>query len=143
MKRILVFTCIIFLSMVSFSCADWIKTFHDNENNNGIEYTICKTLEEGISPTLIMREGLKIKDLNPQHIVKGLYCCGVEGDDIIHACKEYGVHELILIAGYKQSVVECGDVMSDSQSYIQPKGYVGTPDLIPFSGRSYASPSTF
>jgi hypothetical protein len=55
--------------------------------------------------------------LNPQNVLKALYCEGAPGDDIKIAADASGISDLILLAAFDKSVAECGDQVADSQAY--------------------------
>lgn len=126
----------VFLSffLVSVAFADWIEDFDINLATQGIEVAVEKALEEGKTPTDIVNRAIEIEGLNPQNVLKSLYCEGADGDDIKKAADGAGISELILLAAFDKSVVECGDVVADSQAYT-PVGvgisFVGQPSPNP------------
>lgn len=142
MKKIL-----LTLTMVALFCtaafAEWQVDFKDTYTNKGIDQAVIDALKEGADPDSIVVNGLDLEGLNPQNLVMALYCAGVKGQDIRDAAANHDISEMILTAGYKKSVVECSDVIADSQAY--------TPVATGFSGgkngggggRTYGSPWTF
>ncbi|MDO9043649.1 MAG: hypothetical protein Q7U64_15125 [Desulfocapsaceae bacterium] len=142
MKKI-TFTMLFCLLIVSVAHADWIETFSSLFKSKGIEPAVTQALKEGQSPSAIIHEGLKLDGLNPQNLLKALYCAGVKGDDIKAASDEEGISVILLVAAYEKSVAECGDQLADTQAYT-PVGpsFSGIPS--PGSGgNSYGSPATF
>ena len=97
--------------------ADWIEDFNVNLDTQGIEVAVAKALEEGKTPTEIVDRATQIEGLNPQNVLKALYCEGAAGDDIKIAADSAGISDLILLAAFDKSVVECGDQVADSQAY--------------------------
>ena len=131
--------------LVTPALADWTEDFSSNFENKGIEFAVPKALEEGKTPGDIIKEGLKLTTLNPQNLLKALYCSGASGDDIKSAADENGISEITVVAAFKRSVAECGDAVADSQAYT-PSGprFAGPPSVGGGGGsRSFASPSTF
>ncbi len=126
--------------------ADWIEDFSKNFQTQGIEVAVPKALEQGKTPEAIVEEGLKLTDLNPQNLLKALYCSGANGDDIKLAADNNGISEIIVVAAFKKSVVECGDQVADTQAYTPvatgPR-FAGMPAPGAGNGSSYASRSTF
>ena len=143
MKHIIISTLLGFF-LVSPVLADWIEDFSVNFDDKGIEFAVPKALEEGKTPNDIIKEGLKLATLNPQNLLKALYCSGADGDDIKAGADENDISEIIVIAAFKKSVVECGDAVADSQAYT-PSGpnFAGPPSPGGGGGGTYASPSTF
>ena len=125
MKKIL-----LAVTMVALFCtpvfAEWQVDFEDTYTNKGIDQAVIDALKEGIDPDSIVLRGLELEGLNPQNLVMALYCAGVKGQDIRDAAENHGVSEMIVSVGYKKSVVECSDVVADSQAY--------TPVATGFSG---------
>ncbi len=145
MKKLVISTilCVLVASPVF---ADWIEDFTINFQNQGIEVAVPKALEEGKTPEDIVEEGLKLTDLNPQNLLKALYCSGASGDDIKLAADKNGISEIIVVAAFKKSVVECGDQVADTQAYTPVAAgprFAGMPSPGARNGSSFASPSTF
>jgi hypothetical protein len=141
MKRLIIATFVGFL-IASPALADWIKDFSVNFEAQGIEFAVPKALEEGRNPSEIIREGLKFTDLNPQDLLKALYCSGVAGDDIKQGADKNGISEIIVVAAFKKAVAECGDAVADSQAYTSVgPNFAGRPSITNDSGTSAASPS--
>ncbi len=84
---------------------------------SGIDEAVVEALKLGATPDSIMETGLQFEELNPQNLVKAMYCGGIRGDDIRAAGQKYDVSDLIIVAGYKKSVEECGDQIVDTQAY--------------------------
>ena len=115
-------------------------------NTIGIDNLVVELLKEGISPDAIVKDCIEIEGLNPQNLVKALYCAGVAGEDARKASEKYGISEPMIVAGYKKSIDECGDRVEDSQAYTPVSS--GPSFAGPSAGRSgssvaYASPSAF
>ncbi len=142
MKRIAILICLGFF-FVSPALADWIEDFSMNFEDKGIEKAVPKALEEGRTPNEIVIEGLKLTSLNPQNLLKALYCSGAAGDDIKSAADQNGISEIIVVAAFKKSVVECGDAVADSQAYTPAGPRFAGPPAAGGGGNSFASPSTF
>jgi hypothetical protein len=143
MKRLIISTLLGFF-IVSPALADWIEDFSINFEDKGVEFAVPKALEEGKTPSDIIKEGLKLTALNPQNLLKALYCSGADGDDIKIGADANDISEIIVVAAFKKSVVECGDAVADSQAYT-PGGpsFAGPPGGGGGGGNSFASPSTF
>ena len=122
MKRLLISTLLGFF-IVSPVLADWIEDFSVNFENQGIEFAVPKALEEGRNPSEIITEGLKLAELNPQNLLKALYCSGAYGDDIKQGADENGISEIIVVAAFKKSVAECGETgrLSDGFHQASPR----------------------
>lgn len=143
MKELIISTLLGFF-IISPAFADWIDDFSVNYEDKGIEYAVPKALKEGKAPQNIIKEGLKLTGLNPQNLLKALYCSGADGDDIKEGATENDISELIIVAAFRKAVTECGDAVADSQAYT-PLGpsFSGIPSPTSGSGTSFASPSTF
>jgi len=129
MKHIVisVFLCLL---LASPAFADWIEDFSVNLDSQGIEVAVAKALEEGKTPTEIVDRATQIGGLNPQNVLKALYCEGAPGDDIKIAADSAGISELILLAAFDKSVAECGDQVADTQAYtpvVQGPRFAGLP----------------
>ena len=140
MKIAIVVVSVSLLSLSNAFSQEWIedfqKLYYDTSIFDAVEYA----LEEGAFPDDIMFEGLKFEGLNSMNLVMALYCAGVKGQEIRDSAKKYDIPEQLVTAGYKKSVVECGDAVAESQAY--------TPVATGFSrrnpgGGNSASPSTF
>jgi hypothetical protein len=142
MKRVAI-ACMIVLVSFSIAFAEWLVDFRDTYVKDGIDKAVENAMKGGATPDLIVENGLKFEDLNPQNLVKALYCAGAKGQDIRAAAEKYSISEVIVSAGYKKSVAECGDNLADSQAYT-PKSN-DTNFMSPSSGRNgtFASRSTF
>ena len=142
----LIVSALLGIFIASPALADWIEDFSTNFETQGIEVAVPKALEEGKTPDNIVEEGLKLTDLNPQNLLKALYCSGADGNDIKRAADNNDISEIIVVAAFKKSVVECGDKVADSQAYTPvstgPR-FTGMPSPGGSGGSSYASPSTF
>ncbi len=134
----------IFIASTAF--ADWIEDFSTNNQNEGIEVAVAEALKIGKDPTSIVEEGLKIPGINPQHILKALYCEGSDGDDVKVAADASGISDIILISAFEKSIAECGDAVADSQAYtpaITGPSFAGIPTTRTSTSQRLASPSSF
>lgn len=140
MKKIV---CATFLVLVtsSFVLADWLEDFKTVYLEKGIMPAVVEVLKQGIAPDAIMEQGLQFEGINPQNLVKAMYCAGIRGDDIKAAGDKYGVSDLIIVAGYKKSVEECGDTVVDTQAYTPVATVVSFGGPTTPGGVTYASPS--
>ena len=142
MKKILMALAIV-VCTATVACAAWLVDFKDNYAAKGIDVAVEQAMKVGINPDPIMENGLALENLNPENLIKALYCAGAKGQDIRDAAKKYGISGLILTAGFKKSVAECGDKVADTQAYTP----VGAPMISgppsPPGGHNYSSPSTF
>ncbi len=147
MKKIFCTTFLCLAVIVTVAHADWIKNFSTTYHSKNIDFAVVDALKEGTGPDLIINEGLKIQGLNPQHLIKALYCAGVDGDDIRKAANAAGISDILIVAGYDESVAECKDKLTDTQAYTPATAaapsFAGVPSSAPSGGASYASPSTF
>jgi hypothetical protein len=109
--------CILMLFGASVACAEWLVDFRDTYVAKGIDKAVEDALKGGNSPDLIVQNGLELEGLNPQNLIKALYCAGAKGQDIREAAEKYSISEVIVAAGYKKSKAECGDQVADSQAY--------------------------
>ncbi len=101
MKKIIISTLLgIFVATSSF--ADWIENFSVNNQTQGVEVAVAEALKAGMDPTSIVDEGLKIAGINPQHLLKALYCEGTDGDDVKAAADSAGISDLILVAAFEK-----------------------------------------
>ena len=143
MKHIIISTFLSIL-LVSPAFADWIEDFSVNLDTQGIEVAVAKALEEGKTPTEIVDRATQIDGLNPQNVLKALYCEGAAGDDIKIAADTAGISELILLAAFDKSVAECGNAVADSQAYtpVGPR-FAGVPSPARRTNIRFASGSTF
>ena len=131
---------------------EYWSTFYRNYKKLGIDEAVNLAVKEGIQPDALIEGGLALDDLNPQNLIKAMYCAGYKGDDIKKASDRFNLSELTLVAGFKKSKEECSERVTDSQAYTHPTG-PGMAD-VPGPGNSgpsyphgdgggYASPSTF
>lgn len=142
MKRLILASMLIMIfSAVAF--AEWQVNFQDTYFNEGIDQAVVDALEEGAQPDGIVQTGLDLEGLNPQNLVMALYCAGVNGQDIREAAANHDISEMIVTAGYKKSVVECGDAVADSQAYTPVSSGFSGGRSAGGSGATFASPSTF
>lgn len=142
MKKIY-FVIVTTLFTASFALAAWNDNFKLNYQQEGIDKAVIAALEEGIAPHPIIVAGQAIKGLNPQNLIKALYCAGADGNDIGKAAIDNGISELILTAAYDKSVEECQDQMADTQAYtpVQGPNFAGLPNRQ--RTRKNPSPNTF
>jgi len=137
MKRILGALLIVGLAS-SIAWADWLADFNDIYKNRNIDEAVEYALEEGITPEVIVEKSMLFPDINPQNIVKALYCAGVGGKDVFEAAEKSDISEMIVTAGFKKSIEECGDRVVDTQPYTPIT--VAQPSF-PASSNSQQSPS--
>ncbi len=139
MKR-LVLACVMVMMGVSFACAEWVDDFRKTYAVQGIDEAVENAMKDGKNPDDIIELGLGIEGLNPQNLIRALYCAGANGQDIRAAAEKRQISEPIVTAGYKKSIDECGDRVVDSQAYTPVAGPSFT---TPTAGRngSFASPS--
>ncbi|KJR97823.1 MAG: hypothetical protein VR65_22660 [Desulfobulbaceae bacterium BRH_c16a] len=144
MKRIAA-ACLFVLFSVSIACAEWLVDFRDTYVAEGIDKAVENALKDGQSPDLIVENGLDLEGLNPQNLIKALYCAGAKGQDVTEAAEKWDISEVIVTAGFKKSVAECGDQVADAQAYT-PAGAQGPSFTTPRrvrtrTGWQHASPS--
>ncbi|MBU0961280.1 MAG: hypothetical protein KKD01_09025 [Proteobacteria bacterium] len=144
MKKIFL-TILITSITASLAFAAWNDNFQATYQKEGIDKAVIAALEEGIDPNAIIVVGQALEGLNPQNLLKALYCAGADGNDIGKAALDNGISELILTAAYEKSVEECKDQMADTQPYTPVRGpnFVGMPAPRGSSDTIYASASTF
>ena len=117
---------------------------HDQYNKVGIDVLVVELLKAGTQVSVIVPECLEIEGLNPQNLIKALYCAGAKGQDIRDAAEKNGITELIIVAGYKKSTDECRDIVLDPQAYTPVEtGSAFYGNSTAGRGGSFASPSTF
>jgi len=116
MKRLII-SALLSVFFVSSAFADWSEDFDTNLATQGIEIAVQEALKIGKSPTDIVQKTDGIEGLNPQNVLKALYCAGAPGDDIKAAADSVGISELMVLAAFDKSIVECGIAVKDSQAY--------------------------
>lgn len=116
MKKIIM-ACLLVLFCVSIACAEWLVDFRDTYVSEGIDKAVENALKEGKTPDLIVENGLELEGLNPQNLIKALYCAGVNGQDVRKAAEKWDISEVIVAAGFKRSKAECADQVADTQAY--------------------------
>ncbi len=116
MKKILVAGVLVLFS-VSIACAEWLVDFRETYASQGIDKAVENAMKEGKTPVLIVENGLELEGLNPQNLIKALYCSGAKGQDIREAAQKYEISEMLVAAGFQQSKVECSDMVADTQAY--------------------------
>lgn len=103
-----------------------------------IDKVVKEALREGVAPDSIVEQARDLPELNPQNLVRALYCAGVQGQDIRDAAVNNKISESVVTAGYKESLVVCRSAVADSHGYLSVK------KDFPGGGRKrYGSPSTF
>lgn len=134
------------LLFATVAFAEWKVEFKDKYKKEGIDQAVVDAMKEGALPVEIVENGLQLEGLNPQNLIKALYCAGANGQDITEAAQKYKITEIIVAAGYKKAVEECGKQIADSQAYT-PVAAGGRPSFggaaTPPGGGTFASPSTF
>ena len=135
----------IMLVAQAVSVASSASSIQEEYNKLGIEPIVKEMLKEGTSVNSIVVQTLQIEGLNPQNLIKALYCLGAKSIDIREAAEKNGLSEVIVASGYKKSIAECADAMADSQAYtpISDGRYFVGGGSTRAGGGSYASPSTF
>ncbi len=113
----LIISALLSVFFVSSALADWSEDFDTNLATQGIEIAVQEAIKLGKSPSDIMQKTSENKKINPQNVLKALYCAGASGDDIKSAADSVGVSNLMVIAAFDKSVVECGITVKDSQAY--------------------------
>ena len=143
MKKLILFVLLsIFIFTVAY--ADWILDFNNVYQDEGIEPAVEKALEVGNTTEAIVDHAMTIEGLNPQNLLKALYCAGVPGDDIKAAADKVGISDIILVASFHKAVAECGEAVEDTQAYTPiPTGlnFAGLPTSS--STGQDVSPNTF
>lgn len=142
MKKIFLLILIPTLT-ASLALAAWNDNFQLTYQKEGIDKAVIAALEEGIPPNSIVIAGQTLDGLNPQNLLKALYCAGADGNDIGKAALDNGISELILTAAYEKSIEECKDQLADTQAYtpVQGPNFAGMPTRQ--QTRIRTSPSTF
>jgi hypothetical protein len=136
--------CLVVLMTFSIALAEWLVDFRDTYVKEGIDKAVEHAMKGGASPDMIVENGLQLEGLNPQNLVKALYCAGAKGQDIRTAAEKYNISEVIVAAGYKKAIAECGDQVADAQAYTPVSS--GPSFVTPSGGRSgtySVSPFTF
>lgn len=141
MKQIVFLLLAIGVAANSAFAAD-LEIFEDDVKERGIEVVVEEAVKAEIPTTEIMDTGLKVSWLNPQNLIKALYCAGLKGEEIRSVAAEYDVSEMIVEAGYEKSVAECLDKLEDPQPYTEANQQ--GPAFPGGRGKknTYASPST-
>ncbi len=139
-KMFLVAACL--LLVATYAAAAWLDEFKSTYERSGIDEAVIRALKLGATPDAIMSTGLEFIDLNPQSLVKAMYCGGIRGDDIHAAGQKYNVSDLIIVAGYKKSVEECGDQVVDTQAYTPVASTISFTGPASLSNGTTASAST-
>ena len=141
MKSIVSMVTLLVALTASTSFADWLESFRSIFERLGIDNAVEEALKQGATPDGIMENGLKFESLNPQNLVKAMYCSGIRGDDIRASGQKFDVSDVVIVAGYQKSVEECGDAVVDTQAYtpVATVNFSGPPSV---SNGTNASPST-
>jgi len=140
------FGCLMVLLFATVAFAEWKVDFKEKYTKEGIDQAVVDAMKEGALPVEIVETGLQLEGLNPQNLVKALYCAGANGQDITGAAQKYNITEIIVAAGYKKAIEECGKQVADSQAYTPVAtggrtSFGGAPT--PSAGGAFASPNTF
>ena len=99
--------------------AEWIVDFRDIYLEQGIDQAVIEALKQGAKPDEIMKNGLELDGINPQNLIKAMYCAGIRGRTILRLRVMHGkCRDMIIVAGYKKSVEECGDQVIDTPGHI-------------------------
>lgn len=116
MKKLAI-ACVLVIMSVTVAFAEWLVDFKDTFVKEGIDKAVVIALKGGANPDLIVENGLQLQGLNPENLVKALYCAGAKGQDIRAAAQKWNISEIVVAAGYKKSIAECDNVVADSQAY--------------------------
>ena len=144
MNKIILYTLTIVTLSVASAFATWLDDFKSIFQKEGIDEAVVEALKVGATPDSIMETGLQFEELNPQNLVKAMYCGGIRGDDIRTAGQKFDVSDIIIVAGYKKSVEECGDQIVDTQAYTPVASIVsfsGAPTLTTGTRASDSAPN--
>ncbi len=135
----------IFLILVTSSVvlANWLTDFKNIFLNEGIDKAVVEAMKEGATPDSIVEKSLAFEGLNPANLIKALYCAGAQGQDIKKAAERYEISELLVAAGYKKSIAECGEQVADSQPFTPVQTGTSFVSVDPGGGGDNASEFTF
>jgi len=114
-KMMAVAVLVLMTSTLAF--AEWFVDFENTFKQNGIDDAVEQAMEEGIGPNQIVENGVGLEGLNPTNLIKALYCAGAPGQDVKAAAQQYGISDLLIAAGYKKSIAECGERVTDVQPF--------------------------
>ena len=137
--------CLAFMFFETVAYAEWQVDFLEKYKKEGIDQAVIVAIQQGALPVDIVERGLKLEGLNPQNLVKALYCAGANGADITEAAQQYGISDMIVAAGFKKATEECSDQIADAQAYTPVASFFsGVPGGVT-GGSTYrdASPSGF
>lgn len=142
MKRLLLASMLVLFG-ASLACAEWMVDFRNTYVAEGIDKAVENALKDGQRPEVIVEEGVKIEGLNPQNLIRALYCAGASGQDVRAAADKYQISEVVVAAGYKKSIDECGDRVADAQAFTPVA--TGPSFATPAGGSSgaFSSPAAF
>lgn len=131
MKKKMIF-CLALLLSATVAYAEWKVDFLEKYKNEGIDQAVVVAIQQGALPVEIVENGLKLEGLNPQSLIKALYCAGANGADIAEAAKQYDISDIILSAGFEKATQECSEQLADAQAYTPVSGarFAGTPTLL-------------
>lgn len=116
MKKKMIF-CLALLLCATVAFAEWKVDFLEKYKKEGIDQAVLGAIQQGALPVEIVENGLQLEGLNPQNLIKALYCAGANGADITEAAKQYEISDLILSAGFEKATQECSDQIADAQAY--------------------------
>ena len=125
--------------------AEWVADFGSIYDEVGVYQAVANVFEKGKTPQEITAAALDIEGLNPQSLVAALYCAGANSEDIRQTCEEFGISEMILVAGFETAKTVCGDGIADTQAYtraLSAVNFAGVPSG-GGGGGTYGSPNTF
>ena len=142
MKRWAYAVSVVLLSS-SLACASWLDDFTSIFQNEGIDQAVEEALKEGATPDVVVENGLQLEGLNPSNLIKALYCAGAKGQDIKEAALDAELSQLVITAGYQQSIAECGDRVADAQPFTPVATGTSFVRPAPGGGSDSVSPSTF
>lgn len=113
MKLACYFTVFILLTS-SPALADWAKYFSQVYYEKGIDDAVVMALSEGASPYQIIKEGLPIKDLKKEILLKALFCALAQPETIHEAAKENSIGDDTVDKGFQLALIECKRQMEEN-----------------------------
>ena len=117
--------------------------FAEAWNDESIDEAVLLALKNGSTPDAILQQGINLYEINPQNVIRAMYCAGINGEHIEESALNYGLTKEIVSAGYKKSVDECREILVDSQGYIPASAGVnfGQPEPPPSTPARPVSPA--
>jgi len=68
--------CLALVLCATAAFAEWKMDFPEQYRKEGIDKAVIAAIEQGALPVDIVENGLQLEGLNPQNLVKALYCAG-------------------------------------------------------------------